>query len=166
MATAFVERVKASFYAERDAQLDRAEAYAIGYDRELAAFFEEVEPRILYKDILVRVAAEVRAERAAERTELEFWQRAEAEHFATYVDDAMTEVVIEDSAQLFRTRLLAAVWSAVQRPRRVVGVPAARRPIGGVSRGVPADRCPRAGGRVGFDGVADRDRSGGRGPPA
>ncbi|WP_143707970.1 hypothetical protein [Gordonia terrae] len=166
MATAFVERVKASYYSERDAQLDRAEAYAIGYDRELDAFFTEVEPRVLYKDILARVAAELRAERAAERAELEFWQDAERAHYAAWVDDAAAEDVTEDITRLFRTRFLALVWSAVCRPRRVVGVPVARRPLGVVSRRAAADRCTRPGGRRGPDVVADRDLSGGRGPPA
>ncbi|WP_431840488.1 hypothetical protein [Gordonia hongkongensis] len=165
MATAFVERCKATYYAVRDAQLQRADEFAVGYDTDRDVYFDKVEPRVRYRDVIVAVAAELRAERAAERAELEFWQRAEAEHFATYVDDAMTEVVTEDSAQLFRTRFLGAVWSALQLPRRAVSVPVARRPSGRLSRRVPAGRCSRPGGRRGADVLVGRARSGGRGPP-
>ncbi|MGW6035719.1 hypothetical protein ACWFOS_18895 [Gordonia terrae] len=159
MATAFVERCKATYYAVRDAQLQRADEFAIGYDTDRAAYFDKIETRVLYRDVMVSVAAELRAEKAAERAEVERWERAERDHFSVYIDDAVSDDLAEDITRLFRTRFLALVWSAVQRPRRAVGVPVAPRRPAGFSRRALAGRC-------GPDDLADRDQSDGRGPPA
>ena len=165
MATAFVERCKATYYALRDAQLQRVDEFAVGYDTDRDVYFNKVEPRVRYRDVMVAVAAELRAERAAERAEVERWERAERGHYAVWVDDAMSDDITETTDVLFPTRLLAAVWSAVRRPRRAVGVPAPRRPSGHLSRRVPAGR-----GRRRVDIVASTSRSTaigqvGRGPP-
>ncbi|MEY1676487.1 hypothetical protein AB4Z55_20150 [Gordonia sp. ABKF26] len=166
MATAFVERCKTTYYAVRDAQMQRADEFAIGYDTDRAAYFDKIEPRVLYRDVMVSVAAELRAERAAERAEVEFWQDAERAHYAAWVDDALAEEVTEDITRLFRTRFLALVWSAVCRAAscgRCAGyTPAVRRGLA-PSNGL-AD-APGPGARRGPDVATGRDRSGGRGPP-
>ncbi len=116
MATQFVERVKAAYYAMRDAQLARAEAWACGYEGDLALFYSEMEERVTYKAVMVAVAAELRAERVAERAEAEAWQTAEREHFAVWLDETLVDVATEDASDAtFRSRFAALVWSALAR---------------------------------------------------
>lgn len=74
MANAFVERCKASYYAARDAQMQRCDEYAVGYGTDRRDYFDRVEPRILYRDVVRAVALELRTEREAERADLERWQ--------------------------------------------------------------------------------------------
>lgn len=113
MANSFVERCKQVYSELRDAQLQRAEAYAIGYDTELAMFYAEVEPRVLYHDVMISVASEVRAERDAEHAEYEMWVAREQAHYAPYVAEALMVVPDEDTSRLFKNRSAAMVYALV-----------------------------------------------------
>lgn len=55
----------ANYWAERSPQLDRIEAYAIGYDTEEREHYERVEPRVTFRNILIDTAREHRARQAA-----------------------------------------------------------------------------------------------------
>ncbi len=126
MATEWVRRCVETYRELRDLQLVRADEYAIGYATDRAIYFDKVEPRITYRDVLVSVAAEIRAEREAERVEVEFWQTAEREHFAVWLDETVVDVVAEDASDAtFRSRFAALVWSALAR-RSVAVVSVAR----------------------------------------
>lgn len=82
MANAFIERCKV-VYAEMVAvQRARMEEWCIGYETEEALFYSEVEPRVLWRDVLRRVGCEWRAECDAELREREYWDVREAEFFA------------------------------------------------------------------------------------
>ncbi|ASZ75056.1 hypothetical protein FDI69_gp129 [Rhodococcus phage Trina] len=41
------------YYSMRDAQLKRVEEWAIGYETEERFYYENIEPRITFKDVLI-----------------------------------------------------------------------------------------------------------------
>lgn len=49
------------YYSLRDAQLERMEAYAIGYPSMEKTFFAEIEKRVTFKDVLIMMKGSTRA---------------------------------------------------------------------------------------------------------
>ncbi|AXQ65153.1 hypothetical protein SEA_SCHMIDT_31 [Gordonia phage Schmidt] len=128
MANAFVEHCKAVYADLKAAQDARLEAWAVGYAGDESLFWEN-EDRVLYKDVLVAVAAEWRARKDAELAELEYWLAREAEFFAVELEPAEVELEAADAA-VFRTRS-GALAAALLAGRRIVraGLVIARRAV-------------------------------------
>ena len=47
-----------NYWNQREPQLSRLEAFAIGYDTEAATYYAEVEPQVLFRDVLIQTGRE------------------------------------------------------------------------------------------------------------
>ncbi len=57
----FVQFCVDTYYALRDVQRARMESWCIGYDTEESIYFDKIERKVLYKDIIIACAREWRA---------------------------------------------------------------------------------------------------------
>lgn len=54
-----------NYWAERDPQLARVDAHAIGYDTDTRDYYDRIEPRVTFRRILIDTGREHRARKAA-----------------------------------------------------------------------------------------------------
>ena len=143
MTSAYVTRCVETYRTMRDAQHLRAEAWACDYETDLALFYSECETKVTYKSVMIAVAAELRAEKADARAELERWQQAERDHYSVYVDETVVDEVAVELPERFLTRYAAVIWSALQRRMTPAGrrSPVAASSMSDTSSTLPYARC-------------------------
>lgn len=57
----FVQFCVDTYYTLLNAQRERMESICLGYDTEEKIYFDKVEPKVLYKDVIIACAREWRA---------------------------------------------------------------------------------------------------------